>query len=287
MNTHPRKTSPLVLPRVSRVAVVALTLAVTLALAACSTAPPKVQPDRPVEELYNNGMNMLGADEPVRAIEFFEEVERQHPYSVWASKAILMAAYTRYRISRYDEAIIGLDRFIRLHPGSRDIAYAYYLRALCFYEQVGDIHRDQAATLKATDALREVVRRFPNSKYANDAKFKIDLTQDQLAGQEMAIGRWYQRRREYQAAINRFNRVVEKFQTTSHVPEALHRLTESYVALGLTEEAQRTAAVLGHNFPGSEWYIDSYALMTGKRVAGTPQEPERPGWLSRAWNTIF
>jgi outer membrane protein assembly factor BamD len=132
-----------------------------------------------------------------------------------------------------------------------------------------------------------VVRRFPNSKYANDAKFKVDLTLDQLAGQEMAIGRWYQRRREHQAAINRFNRVIEKFQTTSHVPEALHRLTESYAALGLTEEAKRTAAVLGHNFPGSEWYVDSYALVTGKRVAGTPQEPERPGWLSRAWNTVF
>jgi len=287
MNTRPRKTSSLAAPRVGRAAAVALTLAVALALGACSAAPPKVQPDRPVEELYNNGINMLSQDEPVRAIEFFEEVERQHPYSIWASKAILMAAYTRYRITRFDEAIISLDRFIRLHPGSRDIAYAYYLRALCYYEQVGDIHRDQAATLKATDALREVVRRFPNSKYSNDAKFKIDLTLDQLAGQEMAIGRWYQRKREHQAAINRFNRVIEKYQTTSHVPEALHRLTESYVALGLTEEAKRTAAVLGHNFPGSEWYIDSYALMTGKRVAGTPQEPERPGWLSRAWNTIF
>jgi outer membrane protein assembly factor BamD len=281
-------TTPSLAPRrTGRVATVALMLALTLALGACSTAPPKVQPDRPVEELYNNGINMLGADEPTRAIEFFEEVERQHPYSVWASKAILMAAYTRYRITRFDEAIIGLDRFIRLHPGSRDIAYAYYLRALCFYEQVGDIHRDQAATLKATEALSEVVRRFPNSKYANDAKFKVDLTLDQLAGQEMAIGRWYQRRREHQAAINRFNRVIEKFQTTSHVPEALHRLTESYAALGLTEEAKRTAAVLGHNFPGSEWYVDSYALVTGKRVAGTPQEPERPGWLSRAWNTVF
>lgn len=282
-----RKTPSSIPRRADRIAAVALALALTVVLGACSTAPPKVQPDRPVEELYNTGINMLAQDEPIRAVEFFEEVERQHPYSVWASKAVLMASYTRYRIARYDESIIGLDRFIRLHPGSRDIAYAYYLRALCFYEQVGDIHRDQAATLKATEALSEVVRRFPNSKYANDAKFKVDLTLDQLAGQEMAIGRWYQRRREHQAAINRFNRVVEKFQTTSHVPEALHRLTESYIALGLAEEAKRTAAVLGHNFPGSEWYVDSYALMTGRRVAGTPQEPERPGWLSRTWNTIF
>ena len=265
----------------------ALVLALVLALGACSVAPPKVQPDRPVDELYNTGVNLIQRNEPTRAIQFFEEVERQHPYSIWANKAILMAAYTRYRTHHFDEAVIGLDRFVRLHPGSNDIAYAYYLRALCFYEQIADIRRDQAATRQATDALQDVVRRFPNSKYATDAKLKIDLTFEQIAGQEMAVGRWYQQRGEHQAAINRFNIVVNDYQTTSHVPEALHRLTESYLALGLTEEAKKTAAVLGHNFRGSDWYVDSFALVTGKRVNGAAEEPERPGWLSRAWNNVF
>lgn len=262
-------------------------LAVLIGLSACTVAPPKVQPDRPVEELYNTGVDLIARNESTRAIQFFEEVERQHPYSVWANKAILMAAYVRYRIQKFDEAVIGLDRFIRLHPGSREIAYAYYLRALCFYEQIADIHRDQAATNKAAEALQEVIRRFPNSQYATDAKLKIDLTNDQLAGREMSVGRWYQRRGEHQAAITRFNKVVKDFETTSHVPEALHRLTESYLALGLQEEAKRTAAVLGHNFPGSEWYVDSYALLTGKRVTGSIKEEERPGLLGRAWNSVF
>lgn len=262
-------------------------LLAALTLGACSPPPPKVQPDRPVEELYNTGVNLIELNEPARAIQFFEEVERQHPYSVWSNKAILMAAYVRYRTQKYDEAVIGLDRFIRLHPGSREIAYAYYVRALCFYEQIADVARDQVATNKASDALKEVIRRFPNSQYATDAKLKIDLATDQLAGQEMSVGRWYQRRGEYQAAINRFNRVVKDFQTTSHVPEALLRLTESYLAIGLKDEAQRTAAVLGHNFPGTDWYVDAYALLTGKRVTGRMKDDERPGWMSRAWNSVF
>ena len=262
-------------------------LVLGLALAACSPPPPKVQPDRPVEELYNTGVNLLERNETARAVQFFEEVERQHPYSAWANKAILMAAYVRYRTQKFDESIIGLDRFIRLHPGSREVAYAYYLRALCYYEQINDIVRDQHATTKAEEALNEVIRRFPNSQYANDAKLKLDLTHDQLAGKEMTIGRWYQARGEHQAAINRFNRVIKDYQTTSHIPEALHRLTESYLALGLKEEAKRTAAVLGHNFPGSEWYIDSYSLLTGKTVRRGVEETERPGWFSRTWNSVF
>ncbi|MFT5540017.1 MAG: outer membrane protein assembly factor BamD [Alphaproteobacteria bacterium] len=261
-------------------------LALTM-LAACGSAPPKVQPDQPVETLYNTGMNLLGQDDRARAITFFEEVERQHPYSVWANKSILMAAYTRYTQRKFDDAVIGLDRFIRLHPGSRDVPYAYYLRALCFYEQIADIQRDQAATRKALETFGDVVRRYPQSQYAKDAKLKLDLTYDQLAGQEMTIGRWYERRGEYQAAINRFKLVVDKYQTTSHTPEALHRLTESYLSIGLTEEARKTAAVLGHNFPGSEWYVDSYQMLTGKNVTTSFDEPKRPGWFSRSWNTLF
>jgi outer membrane protein assembly factor BamD len=276
--THRRRRS-------AAIAVPALLAA--LALGACSSPPPKVQPDRPVEELYNTGVNLVARGESTRAIQFFEEVERQHPYSVWSNKAILMAAYVRYRTQKFDEAIIGLDRFIRLHPGSREVAYAYYLRALCYYEQISDVVRDQAITLKSQEALNEVIRRFPTSQYANDAKLKIDLTNDQMAGLEMSVGRWYQRRGEYQAAINRFNTVVNKFQTTAHVPEALMRLTESYVALGLRAEAQRTAAVLGHNFPGSDWYVDAYALVTGQRVTGVVKDENRPGFFSRAWNSVF
>lgn len=254
-------------------------------LAACSR-PPKLEPDRPVENLYNTGMNLLVEGDYPGAVRFFNEVERQHPYSVWANKAVVMAAYANYLNHRYDDAVIALDRFIRLHPGSNDIAYAYYLRALCYYEQIADIKRDQDATRKAMDALQEVVRRFPQSKYAKDASLKIDLTRDQIAGHDMAIGRWYMDHKEYQAAINRFREVVDKYQTTSHVPEALHRLTECYLALGLTDEARRTASVLGHNFPGSEWYSDSYALLTGKdpRKEKAPQEQS---WLGRAWNSVF
>ncbi len=264
----------------------AAVLSLALALGACSR-PPKIQPDRPVEELYNTGMNLMGSGDYPRAIEFFEEVERQHPYSIWANKAILMGAYARYLSQKYDEAVIGLDRFIRLHPGSGDIPYAYYLRALCYYEQIADIRRDQDTTRKALDALHEVVRRFPNSKYATDASLKIDLTNDQLAGHDMAIGRWYEDHKEYQAAINRFRAVVDQYQTTSHVPEALHRLTECYLALGLTDEARKTAAVLGHNFPGSEWYLDSYVLMTGKDPTKKPADPEGRSWLGRTWHSVF
>jgi outer membrane protein assembly factor BamD len=285
MTTHRTPISP---PRRrNRAAGMAVIAGLGLALAACSAPPPKVQPDRPVEELYNTGVNLLERNESSRAIQFFEEVERQHPYSAWANKAILMAAYVRYRTQKFDEAIIGLDRFIRLHPGSREIAYAYYLRALCFYEQINDVARDQHATTKAEEALNEVIRRFPNSQYANDAKLKLDLTHDQLAGKEMTVGRWYQARNEHQAAINRFNRVIKDYQTTSHIPEALHRLTESYLALGLKEEAKRTAAVLGHNFPGSEWYVDSYSLLTGETVRRGIEGTERPGWFSRTWNSVF
>jgi outer membrane protein assembly factor BamD len=258
-----------------------------LAVAACSSPPPKVKPDQPVDVLYNTGVDLATQGDNGRAITFFEEVERQHPYSVWANKAILMAAFTRYRMRKFDEALIGLDRFIRLHPGSRDVPYAYYMRALCYYEQISDIQRDQNATRQAMEALNEVVRRYPDSVYASDAKLKIDLTRDQLAGHEMAVGRWYQKRVEYQAAINRFNRVIKDYQTTSHVPEALHRLTESYLALGLVDEAKKTAAVLGHNFPGSEWYSDSYTMLTGKSPTANTKDPKRPGWISRTWNSVF
>jgi outer membrane protein assembly factor BamD len=165
---------------------------------------------------------------------------------------------------------MGLDRFIQLHPGNENIAYAYYLRALGFYEQISDVRRDQRMTQLALEGLRQVAERFPNTHYARDAQLKIDLTLDHLAGKEMEIGRYYLTRDQYQAAINRFQKVVDDYQTTTHIPEALHRLTEAYLALGIPSEAKKATAVLGHNYPDSRWYEDSYSLITGKKVQSAP-----------------
>lgn len=222
--------------------------------------------EEPVEDLYNAAIDLMLEEKFSSSTEKFDEVERQHPYSVWATKAQLMAAYAYYQANRYDEAIVALDRFIQLHPANKDISYAYYLKALSYYEQISDVARDQKMTQLALASLRELVNRFPNSKYSRDAKLKLDLTYDHLAGKEMEIGRYYHSQGQYLGAINRFKIVVDKYQTTTHVPEALHRMTEAYYALGLPSEARKTAAVLGHNYPGSEWYIDSYEMMENKKV---------------------
>jgi outer membrane protein assembly factor BamD len=258
--------------------------ALLLALAGCGSDKDEEYVERPVEELYNEGLDSLHASENDDAATFFDEVERQHPYSTWATRAQLMAAYAHYREARYDDALNAIDRFLSLHPGHPSAPYAYYLRALCYYEQIADVTRDQKNTELALGALGEVVRRYPESPYARDAQLKIDLTQDHLAGKDMEIGRFYLKRGEYQAAINRFRRVVERYQTTTHVPEALHRLTEAYLALGIVDEAQTAAAVLGHNYPGSEWYADSYLLLTG--VDSRPEE-NKESWISRTFGAIF
>ena len=239
----------------------------------------EVSPDA----LYAAGIEAIRAEDYARAGELFDSIEREHPYSPWATNAKLLSAYAQYMRNRYTEAIGALDRFIQLHPAHRDIAYAYYLRALCFYEQINQPDRDQSNTIQAMTALQDVANRFPDTPYARDARLKMDLARDHLAGREMVVGRFYQNRRLYTAAIGRFRRVVEQYQTTNHVPEALHRLTEIYLALGLTEEARRTASVLGHNYPGSEWYRDSYALLTNE---GAPPR-ERPGFLGRVVGAIF
>ncbi|MGG5810396.1 outer membrane protein assembly factor BamD [Falsiroseomonas sp. CW058] len=239
--------------------------------------------DTSAEGLYAAGMEALDRREFARAVDRFDMVEREHPYSPFATNAKLMSAYAEYQRNRYTEAIGGLDRFIQLHPAHRDIAYAYYLRALSYYEQINDTQRDQRITEQAMAALQDVANRFPGTPYARDARLKMDLARDHLAGREMVVGRFYQNRRLYAAAIGRFRRVVDEYQTTNHVPEALHRLTELYLTLGLTEEARRTASVLGHNYPGSPWYQDSYALL----VAGAePAEIDRPGFLRRAASTL-
>ena len=219
-----------------------------------------------VIQLYQSAQAELKKENYIKAAGMFDDVERQFPYSKWATRANLMAAYAHYEALEYDSAIVTLNRFIELHPGHKDIAYAHYLKALSFYEQIIDIGRDQKTTRNAETALQEVVRRFPDSEYARDAKLKLDFVHDHLAGKESAVGRFYLKRHQYHAAIGRFNRVIRDFGTTTHVPEALHRLVEAYYALGLNEQARQVAAVLGHNFPGSDWYQASFALLKGEEI---------------------
>jgi outer membrane protein assembly factor BamD len=252
--------------------------------ASCSSDPNKEYRERDVSTLYNEAMGFLDEKQYRYAAGAFDEVERQHPYSEWARRGQLMSAYSYYMANKYDDAVLAAERFIALHPGHKDAVYAYYLTAICYYEQISDVGRDQKLTEQALNALQEVVRRFPDSDYAKDAKLKIDLTEDHLAGKEMEIGRFYERSGEYLAAIRRFRTVIDKYQTTSHVPEALHRLVEANLALGLTTEAQNVAAVLGYNYPTSEWYKHSYSLLVEKKLrpAENPQS-----WLGRTWHTIF
>jgi outer membrane protein assembly factor BamD len=279
--------------RVSRLLFLVMTTALPL-LSGCGSSDDsaKTLPVGPVEELYNNGVDALNGRRFSSAGDQFNAVEQNYPYSTWAVNAQLMSGYSNYLQNKYTDAIGILDRFIQLHPAHRDIAYAYYLRSLCYYEQIADIQRDQKGTEQAMNALREVVTRFPDTTYARDAKLKIDLCFDHLAGKEMEIGRFYQKQHLYEAAIGRFQRVVDDYQTTNHAPEALARLTEVYLALGLKDQARKTAAVLGYNYPGSEWYDDSYAQLVGDGVArrgdkAPNEEPEQRGFISRAWHAVF
>jgi len=263
--------------------------ATALGLAACSGTPKEedIVIEGSVEDLYNRATDLLEADNHKEAARFYNEVDRQHPYSTWASRAQLMAAYSYYKEREWETAITALNRFIRLHPSHRDIAYAYYLKALCYFEQVRDVKRDQTFSEEALKAFDEVVKRFPDSRYAQDARNKIVLVQDHLAGHEMDVGRWYQRQGRYLAAVNRYKVVVDKYQTSRQVPEALHRMTESYTALGLTDEARRVAAVLGHNYPSSEWYFDTYELVEKRPVERPPSAPDTRGWFRRQIDWLF
>lgn len=210
------------------------------------------------ETLYNNGIDALRTQRYVLAAAEFEVLQQNYPYSGYIANAQLMEGYAYYLKGKYPEAVQQLNRFIGLHPTSADAAYAYYLRALCFYEQIADVKRDQQGTVEAMDALEEVITRFPQSQYARDAQLKIDLCRDHLAGKEMLVGRYYQQERNYEGAINRYQRVVQDFQTTNHVPEALERMVEVYLDLGLTDQARKSAIVLGYNYPGSKWYRYAY-----------------------------
>jgi outer membrane protein assembly factor BamD len=245
--------------------------------------------DEPVAQLYSRGASLLDRRRWSEAVTAFEEVERQHPYSSWARRAMLMEAYANYQANKYDDSIEDAQRFLALHPGNESAPYAYYLIAVCHFERILDVGRDQGTTERALAALQDVVRRYPDSDYARDARLKIDMVYDQLAGKEMEVGRFYLRQDQHLAAINRFRNVIENpnYQRTTHTPEALHRLVEAYISVGMTGEAQRMAAILGHNFPGSEWYQRSYALMTERGVTPVSQpEAERRGWFSRAVGAV-
>lgn len=256
-----------------------------LALAGCADTGSKDENspeyvERPVNEIYEAGWKQIRSGSWEKAAKQFGEVERQHPYSVWARRAMLMSAFCYYEGNKYSDAIDTADQYIQLHPGSRDVAYAFYLKAISLYEQITDVGRDQTVTEQALTALQDVVQRFPNTEYARDASLKIDLTLDHLAGKEMAVGRYYLVRGDYIGAINRFRSVVERYQKTSQIAEALERLTEAYYALGIYNEAKTAAAVLGSNYPGSSWYQDAYNLLTKHNMK--PKE-DKGSWISRAF----
>ncbi len=267
--------------RSARLAAVVVTVAL---LAGCGggTEPERFAEASP-RELYARAERLLGDKRYERAAKAFEEVERQHPFAPEAVEAQLMAAYAYYQNADYDAAIAAARRFVELHPGHEDVPYALYLIGQSWYERIEIVERDQTASREALRAFRELIRRFPDSEYAKDARLKIDLVLDHLAGKEMDVGRFYQQRKEYLAAVNRFRRVIEDYQTTSHVPEALYRLVESYLALGLPEEARKAAAVLGHNYPDSRWYRRAYALVTGGELP--PEDRPRSVWsrLADLW----
>jgi outer membrane protein assembly factor BamD len=249
-------------------------------LSACggsSTDQVDLTPDKPAEQLYAEAQQLSQEGRWLQAAAAYEEVERQHPYSELAKRAQVEAAYSYYEGDSYEEAVGAAERFIDLHPGDEATPYAYYLIGLCYYEQISDVGRDQDMTERALQAFDEMVRRYPESDYARDARLKLDLIHDHLAGKEMEIGRYYEGRKQYVGAINRFRNVVENYQTTSHVPEALFRLTETYLALGVRKEAQTAAAVLGYNYPGSIWYERSYALLEDQNLK--PAEGSG-SWLS-------
>jgi outer membrane protein assembly factor BamD len=244
----------------------------------------EVVPDEPADKLYNEGVFLLNEKKDNKqAAKKFEEVDRQHPYSEWARKSLLMSAYSYYEAGSYEESITASKRYIALHPGTPDAAYAMYLVGVSYFDQIPDVSRDQGRTERAIAALEEVVRKFPNTEYAANARRKVEGARDQLAGKEMTVGRYYESKKNFIGAINRFKIVVTQYQTTRHVEEALMRLTECYMTLGIVPEAQTAAAVLGHNFPESAWYKDAYGMLKGQGFE--PQE-NNGSWISKAFRKI-
>ncbi|WP_430910951.1 outer membrane protein assembly factor BamD [Methylobacterium sp. sgz302541] len=245
---------------------------------------PEVIPDVPADKLYSEGLAKMEDSDYEGAVKKFDSLDKQYQYSDWSRKALLMTAYANYEGQKYDDAINASKRYLQRHPASKDAAYAQYLMAMSQYKQIPDVTRDQDRSEKALVALQELVQKYPKSEYSADAKAKIQITRDQLAGKEMEIGRFYLERRNFPAAINRFRDVVSKYQTTRHAEEALERLVEAYMALGITAEAQNAAAVLAHNFPDSPWYKDAYALL---QTGGLEPREEKTSFLSKVYRSVI
>jgi len=272
----------------------ALLVSLAVTMTACSTLGSKKNEklayvERPAEQIYRQGFEQMEKRDWDRAKLFFNEVERQHPFSKWARRSMLMTAYANYRGTNYEEAVGTAQRFIGLHPGSDSTPYAYYLIAMSYYDQIFDVGRDQETTVNAEAALQQVVRRYPESDYASDARLKLELTHDHLAGKEMAVGRFYLKENQQLAAIGRFNNVVRDYETTSQTEEALHRLVEAYVGLGIIGEAKKVGSVLGYNHPTSEWYADSYELLAeyGVNLDDEVSKPRDRGYWSRLKERLF
>jgi len=272
-----------------KLAFVAL-LGVAVALSGCSRIPNPFARNReaPIEaqspqQIYLSAEAELADDRPREAGLLFSEIERLYPYSEWAKRAMLMSAFAYHEGALYDESRAAAERYLDFFPADVDAPYAQFLIALSYYDQIVDIGRDQANTFEALQEMRDIIERYPDSEYARSAEMKFELALDHLAGKEMEVGRYYLSRGHYTAAINRFRVVVEDYQTTTHTPEALHRLVESYLSLGLDSEAQTAGAILGHNFQGSEWYSDSHALLTGR---GLRPADSGDGWLSTTYRQV-
>jgi len=243
----------------------------------------EVTPDVPASKTYDQGLDRLANGSPAEAAKKFTDLGKQYPSSDWARKGLLMSTYAQYQAGDYTTAETSAERYLKDYPNSPEADYVLYLQANSFYMQIPDISRDQEKTAKALETFQSVVQKYPKSDYADDAKYKIQVTQDQLAGKEMSIGRFYLTRRNYTAAINRFRNVLQYYQTTRHAAEALYRLVEAYLGLGITEEAQTAAAVLGHNFPDSQWYHNAYDLLKGK---GLSPHDSGGSWMSTIWHTV-
>jgi len=240
---------------------------------------PQVIKEVPPDQIYNDGLGRLSNSDYPNAAKKFSQIDRQYPYTDMARKGLLMAAFTQYQGHQYDDAVSSAKRYIEQNPKSQDAAYAQYLMAMSYYNQITDVSRDQERTEKAAGALQTLIQNYPTSEYVADARYKLQVTMDNLAAHEMYIGRYYLEKRQYSAAINRFRTVVGRYQTTRQVEEALERLTEAYFALGITNEAQTAAAVLGHNFPDSPWYQDAYKLLNSN---GLEPREDTGSWLSKA-----
>lgn len=243
----------------------------------------EIVPDIPASKTYDQGLEKLANGSPQEAAKKFTDLGKQYPGSDWARKGLLMETYAQYQAGHYTDAQTAAERYLKEYPNSPDAPYVLYLQANAYYGQIPDISRDQDSATKALSTFQALVQKYPKSEYVEDSKFKIEVTEDQLAGKEMSIGRFYLNRHNYTAAINRFRNVLQYFQTTRHAPEALYRLTEAYLSLGITDEAQTAAAVLGHNFPDSQWYKDAYSLLEGK---GLSPRASPSSWMAKLYHMV-